>query len=143
MRASCSAPIGIRNDVVQIDFVPLGERIVVTICSAFLISVLETSISLSTVSKKSHWLFQRTTSQAPEDFFFSLKDEFYFISTPSCCPFVKGTVPTLGAWGFPRTTWLYPSCRPMRGRTASCFSAKPSPSDMIRGRCRQLTEITL
>lgn len=35
-----------------------------------------------------------------------LSNEFHFISDPSCCPFVRGTVPALGMWNFLRVTLL-------------------------------------
>lgn len=83
-------------------------------CSSFLLSVLGESIGLSLGSKKS-LAFQQLSNNhlsSPERTSI-LKDGFYFVSDPSCCPSVKDTVPDHGTWDFLRATWLSPSCRGM------------------------------
>lgn len=112
MRASFSIQLCIRNDIVFIDFMPLRKRKIMTICSAFLVSVLE--ISLMWVLYQGNHTGFSTTLEWPltkPQRTSLLREEFCFISEPSSCPLVKSMVPTLGMWDFLRATWLSPSCR--------------------------------
>lgn len=65
----------IRNYVVHIDITPLKKKEIMTICFAFLISVLEVSIGMSTMSKKKKKITltfnnsQMTTNPASKNFF--------------------------------------------------------------------------
>lgn len=146
MRTSFSISVCIKNYVRYICFMLLRKRKIVTICSAFLSSVLEVPISLSVVSKKPHWLFnnfQMITYKAPKELKKWVLFHFRFFLLPlSRVPFLLLACGI--SWGLlcsnPAAVWWNLNW------TVLLFimsSSKRLPWDGIKGRCRQLTEITL
>lgn len=144
----------IRNYVVHIDITPLRRKEIMTICFAFLISVLELSmvwvLCLPTLPRQKITLTfnnsQMTTKPASNNFF--CKTWILFHSDSFRCPFVKGTAPDFGMRHFPGATWLPPLAAGWwkLNWTVLLFTmrkSKPFPLDMVKERCEQLTEIIL
>lgn len=149
MRASFSIQMGIRNDAVFIDFIPLRKRKIMTVCSTFLVSVLEISIDLSTVSRKSHWLFNNsrmTTYKAPKNFFVERGILFHFRAF--LLPLGKGHGSYSWHVGFPEGYLALTQLQIEESQIGwYCFSLwgtqKRFTLGMIEGRCKQLTESRL
>lgn len=106
------------------------------------------SVSLSAVSKKSHWLFnssQTISYKAPKNFCFCKWIWFHFRFFVLL--FVKDTAPALGIWDFLRALCPHLGAGWWKLNWSVLLfimrSSKHFCLDMIKGGCTQLTEITL